>query len=297
MRKTTSLQLVMGKSMAFVCLMAIGMLFQGQVAMAQLPVSGAVLHLDAAVVTTDGSGNVTNWDNQVAGAPAETNFGLPSSPVNPGPITVNASAFPAGTPGVTFGVQGAARLESGDWMDYDSGFTIFAVVDGDSCCTGGGSIFIGEVGVTNKMGFNLHGSTDTVNLYARNDGNTLSFIGGTNPDGGAPAVFTARLDTTAGSELLELYQDGIFQISDTGAYGTVDNPAIQARIGADFATSSTFMVGDIGEVVYFDRPLNPTEMGQMQTYLNNKHIVPEPSAGVLLLLAGLALFGRRWRRG
>jgi hypothetical protein len=264
------------KKIRFVCFATLGIALHGQVAMAQLPpISGAVLHLDAALgVTLDGSNNVTNWDNQLAGAHPDTNFELPTTPINPGPITVNSSAFPAGTPGLTFGVSGATRLESGPWLDYDSGYTIFAVVNGDSCCVGGGSIFIAEVSVTNKMGFNLHGSTDSVNLYARNDGNTLSFIGGTNLDGGAPTVFTARLDTTPGSEVLELYQDGIFQISDTGAYGTLDNPAIPVRIGADFATTSTFMVGDIGEVVYFNRPLNPTEMGQMQTYLDGKHFGP-----------------------
>jgi hypothetical protein len=68
-----------------------------------LPVTGAELWLDAAVISTDGSGNVTLWENQVAGAPGTTNF----APHSSSPITVTQSQFPTGTPGVKFGDPGS----------------------------------------------------------------------------------------------------------------------------------------------------------------------------------------------
>ena len=53
------------------------------------------------------------------------------------------------------------------------------------------------------------------------------------------------------------------------------------------------MDGHIGEIVVFPSALSSTDLGLMQGYLNAKHFVPEPSAGVLLLLGGLTLVGRR----
>jgi hypothetical protein len=272
------------KTIPFVCFVALAIALHGQATLAQLPVSGATLWLDAAQgVTLDGSNNVTNWDNQVAGADASTNFGLPSTPINPGPITVNPTAFSSGTPGVSFGAQGGSRLDSGDWFDYANGYTIFVLAQAASCCTGGGSLFIAEASPTDKMGFNIHGETMSYNTYARNNGSTMNTLAGYN-EGIAPHIAASRLTATPGAPFLDLFQDGILDppfsgpntADDPAAYGQTVLAPMSVRIGANFATGGTYVVGDIGEIVVFDRPLDSTEMGLMQTYLDDKHLGPPP---------------------
>ena len=259
-----------------------------------LPVSGAKLWLDAAEgVSTDPSGNVTAWDNQVAGAPATTDFALAS-----GTIAVTPGVFPTGTPALTFGTAGYSRLDSGAWMDYTNGYTIFVVeqaVPGHP--PAGASLFIAEYNGPNKMGFNLDGDGEGLYMYARNNGSTMIFTAGTS-DGNSPVIAASRLDTTSGSELLEAFEDGVLVGSagpDAAGYGGTTVPPLSVRIGADFHPW-TWVNGNIGEIVFFDRPLTDTEMGLMQDYLFNKHIVPEPSALGLAGAGVLCLIGFYRRR-
>ena len=114
------------KRIVILSFIALGFAIQGPSAMAQLPVAGALVHLDAALgVNTDFSGNLTLWENQGTGDPYLTDF-VPDGG-NIGTLPVTPSAFPKGTPGVYFN---AARINSqGDWFDPDTGYTIFFVTD------------------------------------------------------------------------------------------------------------------------------------------------------------------------
>lgn len=232
---------------------AIGMLFQGQAAMAQsLPVAGAEFWLDAAVISTDGSGNVTLWENQVAGAPGTTDF----APHSSSPITVTPNHFQlGGTPGVKFGdprgTSGSlkSRMDRGDWFDYSAGYTIFVVEQGLSGDHTGGSVLFAveqEFTFANKIGINLDGSGSGFSNFARNTGATL-FTGGGTATGSSLVILVSRLDTTPSSETLELYQynqdgsEGFVSSGtpDAGGYGGATVPDLSVRLGANISTATT----------------------------------------------------------
>ena len=274
------------KRIVILSFVALGFAIQGPSAMAQLPVAGALVHLDAALgVNTDFSGNLTLWENQGTGDPYLTDF-VPDGG-NIGTLPVTPSAFPKGTPGVYFN---AARINSqGDWFDPDTGYTIFFVTDsvsdgfspGGPPGSSGGALLQADCpscppqSYSNKVGFDNPADGMGYVTFVRNNGETIGHGGGTS-DMDLPHVVVSRLDATL--KTLELHVDGGLVVTDTPAipanYGVVDVPPMETRIGANTQTTSTDIDGYIGEVVIFDFPLNSTDMGLMQTYLDDKHLGP-----------------------
>ena len=68
----------------------------------------------------------------------------------------------------------------------------------------------------------------------------------------------------------------------------------QLRIGIQGAGNP--YVGDLAEVIIYDRALSNSEVADVQSYALNKYGVPEPSTLVLLLGMGSLLFVRCARR-
>ena len=53
--------------------------------------------------------------------------------------------------------------------------------------------------------------------------------------------------------------------------------------------------GDIGEILLYGSSLSNQDLDSLVTYMQQRWFIPEPSSGVLAMLAMLGLIGR-WRR-
>jgi hypothetical protein len=267
--------------------------------------TGLVLQLDMSSVTTDGSGNVTSWNDLSGnGNNAVQNIsGLQ-------PVLV-VGITPTGASAIKFdGINDYLSINPNSTFDGGS-FTIFAVYALDAFDSGSGSRRIINLGyadidptATTKAGPTTYtiiagGATAGIRATSRNAANTFVAANSGIPTGYAEDNFyvaAMTVDSVSTNVAAYLF-DGVNTVSSSVTGSTaVGSGNTVARIGAGTAsTTSTnpanYHNGWISEILVYNTVLSQSDITSVNKYLANKYI-PEP-ATISLLMLGLGLFIRR----
>jgi hypothetical protein len=267
--------------------------------------TGLVLQLDMSSVTTDGSGNVTSWnDLSGKGNNAVQNTGSLQ------PVLVS-SMTPTGASAIKFdGTNDYLTINPNSTFDGGT-FTIFAVYAVDVLESGSGARRIINLGyadidptATVKAGPTTYtviaGSATTgIRATSRNTANSFVATNSGIPTGyAADNFYVAAMTVDSASTGIAAYLfDGVntASASGTGATGVGIGNTV-ARIGAGTtSTTSTnpanYHNGWMSEILIYNTVLSGTEIASVNEYLADKYI-PEP-ATISLLMLGLGLFVRR----
>lgn len=133
-----------------------------------------------------------------------------------------------------------------------------------------------------------------------NPGGIILFAGagGDSPTQYYPTNFTGPIVETAvwndAAATNDNYIDGtLVRSADTGT-DPLNGVTLGARFGP-FNGDNFTLNGYIAEVLIYDELLDAGQRASVESYLNNKWIVPEPGSAAVLALVGLPLLARRRR--
>jgi len=240
-------------------------------------------------VTIDGSGNVSNWDNQGTGADvtqanaAARPFLIASDAnLNNKPsvsfdgindiLHVNDTSIAAAAPGLTVYVvaqhrstSAAKQLIGASNGDYGGASQWMVLETGASSY----SYRLHRDSITDASGTN--GSLDT-------NGHIFSVI-----YDGAAQTLTQRIDNNAPASVSALFSNTSLSVLDIGAQ-------------IHFGTGFDFGDYDIAEILVYDVALSAGDRTTVANYLNDKYfVVPEPASLSLIALSSLLMSRRRNR--
>jgi hypothetical protein len=238
--------------------------FIGSMADPTNTIPGCVLWLDAYdthSVTLDSSNNVVTWtDKSGTTNNAWNTNNFPSTNIN--------SAFPVNA----YGGGHAASFFGSNWLNVSldsltgnvSGFTIF-VVDVAGNITGN-NYFLGS-DINNTPGFNL---TDTVLHFGYRSANQftaaqyaddLNWTAPANFATNTSRLWTVRIDSSASRQIfLNSVQEATSGVS---LVGQLTNSTVGRGNGGNY-------IGDMSEVIIYNRGLDDTERATVEQYLNHK---------------------------
>ncbi len=253
-----------------------------------------IQHLDASVslsVTTDGSGEVTQWSDQSGAG----NNGVDLANVG-APIYPSTSLAASNLAGVDMGTgkngfQLFSSADSGNWLDFtggasgNSGFCVMIAFKADDILGGiVRDILIGNATPTQGTGFGLKYESGAVKFYAHGTQYTKSGVTVTAAD---TVVYGLNYNASTGA----------FAFWDSKSNATMN---VTATANADYATGSSvylgttanpdqYMSGMIGEVRIYDSLLNSTDFSTAQNDMTYKWITnvvwaptdpePDPASG------------------
>jgi len=217
------------------------------------PVPTAGLHLwlraDAGVSTDVGT-SVARWADQSGNG---RNAAMPTLARQPELVQGALNGLPV------LRFNGAQSLVL-DVFATPTDFTIFIV--GKNAKVGPESIILGPAGSSPNN--QLRWENDTEALFV-GIGNGLPIITTNIGNTHVPHALSVRYDGTT----MTVFRDGLgvssHQFVTTG-------PWTFASVGAFF--SSVFLVGDIGEILIYDRPLSGVDQEAVNSYLRNKYNLP-----------------------
>ncbi len=259
------------------------------------------LKADAGVTVT--GGRVSQWDDQLVGDNTSSNDAAQTNATyRP---TVFANASPNGLlPMMRFDKGPYLAIADADDLDPDAGgFTIF--IAGKASHSDADSR-----GWLNKQGSG--GSSDdgysiwsTINANEMNG--RVAGVGGAPENKGSQSharssdfgVLTMQL---TGSEIFGFldgsstgWTDGGNGPTDNDYTGSVSN-STALEIGRGGYDNTLPLSGDIGEIIIYKSELNGTDRGKVESYLNDKWVVPEPTSLALLTIGSLAVVFVSWMR-
>ncbi len=160
----------------------------------------------------------------------------------------------------------------------------------------------------------MDGSNNRFRALVRDSGN--GFHAANTPTNSAPQgtdfligglVYDSTNSTTDNILAILINDDNTRFTGTEAAYDSDPNPLFQdhqlTRIGGDIDFSNpansgvlnNLYNGQIAEILIYNRVLTDVELGQVESYLYNKHLIPEPGA-MTLLAAGAGLILARRRR-
>ncbi len=251
--------------------------------------TGLQIHLDASqiapvadgtAVTTwaDVSGNGRNADEVVGTAPTYQSTGL------------------GGQPSLRFGGSGSIRstFEPADDFSVANGSTVFFVGFSSSTGTAQRTLISIDGGSGNNQTFAYLNRFATGSLFASFDGSSGNNDSGDTLSGpynnGNPFLFAFSGDPTGTPTVSQRANGG----AQTLAYeesvdtGDIDDYTVASLNGGN----SNLFVGDIAEILVYNRILSTAEIEQNEAFLLNKYAIPEPSVMALSLVGMLCLFRR-----
>ncbi|OHB61199.1 MAG: hypothetical protein A2Y12_16190 [Planctomycetes bacterium GWF2_42_9] len=268
--------------------------------------AGLVLQLDMSSVTTDGSGNVTSW-NDLSGNGNNAVQATGSLQ----PVFVS-SMTPTGASAIKFdGTDDYLDIVPNSTFDGGS-FTMFAVYAVDAFDGGSGTRRLINLGyadidpgtpvkqITSTYSLIVGSGTTGVRSTSRNVGGTGIFAASGIPAGYATDTFyvaAATMDSVSTNATAYLIDSAgsvtSAFLAGATAVGSGNNVA---RIGAGTSgntvtTPSVYLNGWVSEILIYNTVLTSDEIADVSEYLANKYI-PEP-ATISLLMLGLGLFIRR----
>jgi hypothetical protein len=294
-------------------------------------VTGLMVGLDGSSVLSSG-GAVQVWYDQIGATAADQqDYGVaPASARSPALVNVQmpnntfhdvVDFTPAAAPNSDYLFTksgGTARttvfgdaFTSGADAAYDNptGLTWILVLKNENAALGSRSFFRGDyaspANSTVDIGSFMSGSGFGVN--ARRDDNTTSnnqitSISNVNDWYIMGGVLDLAADTLQGKLLRQDQTAVTFPVLPASLGTTTYGAHILSTLGSTSAGGSSqdsqAMDGKIAEYLIFNKALSDTEYAQVQSYLNNKYFVPEPSAYVLagFGLIGIASMRRIWRK-
>ena len=262
-----------------------------------LPVtSGLILHLDATDVTTDGSGNVTSWNDQSGLGNHATQSDGTMQP------TVESAITPTGEGVIRFDSQDDATPEHlivpSNPSDFDAaGMTWLVVFRADTVTNNRrmwtSAYFDVDPGVDFVIESQAVGSITDVSTAEDDSGLGFRALGRTNTGGfnaasaggGTPSALNST-DFFVGSSYVDTSTDEVFSMltaPDGTQYTDSNNGAtlqlsehIQTLIGAqtgdDLVIDSNGWAGDIAAMVMYNRVLNSTELADVTEALRLAYI-------------------------
>ncbi len=219
---------------------------------AQIPSSGLRLHLkaDAGTSTTTPGSGITQWNDQ---------SGLGNHAVAPGfeqPLYVNDGGIPA----VRFGSSGLTSLNlptTSVLGIQNSNYEIFVVTRSSSDAVQ----FVSSVGVNfNEIHLNGASGVKFIANSTRNINNTER------ADDGSFHLINSTATTTEST----LGVDGVYSVTSGDATNS-QNLALNLGTRAD---GSYRLIGDIAEIIIYNRKLNSQENMQVTEYLRDKYSTP-----------------------
>lgn len=188
-----------------------------------------------------------------------------------------AKGFPNSMPCVSF--NGSTYLFNGNSPNFNSQSTVFAVmIDNGSNTDYGSGVFMSRGGL-NGLGTRVNTATTGTDDDPSPVGTTIRSLMVDWP--GSPADPGHRDLSTRANILSVVYENA-------GTFGFVNGcieltePQGQGQSGTGFdigtrnAEMGRYLVGDIAEIIVFNRPLNITERQQVNQYLQNKWSIVNP---------------------
>ena len=270
-------------------------------ASAAIVTAGLIQNLDAGsgVVESGGAGTgVTSWANSAASGGDD----LVTDRGTIGLTTGGAFDY------LTLGGGGPPRMVGDDAAAFDSimngnGHTWFAVVRPEVDQNGGqkNAIF-GTLTNSNPFsGVVAHVSNNANAGYmTRPAGSDVFANGTTNVNDGGWHILVGRLDSGTTLPLAEVFTNGPVAegTANPGILATTNSDAF--TLGAERIGGGENYLGDIAQILIYDRPLSDPELNQTgfalgQAFGIPNAFVPEPSAAALFGLGMLLIFRRRRR--
>jgi len=175
-----------------------------------------------------------------------------------------------GQPYVFF--DGSSRFDiSFDAKLNPSNMTIFAVAQTTNDNGAAQSIIVSRESTSEgyALFYNMTGSENEIKLDYYNSGTTDLESGNGTVSTSSPNIIAARVPASGTKQLL---QNGEFKESFSGTYNNSD--AATTFIGASDSSTSNPFVGNIYEIVIYNRVLSLDEVFQVEGYLSSKYNIP-----------------------
>lgn len=297
------------------CWLAAGtaaLLTTGSVTGATLSINtGLIVHLAPDNVTTDGSGNVTSWNDQSGQGNHATQGVLVNQP------TLESAITPTGAGVIRFDSQADSDPEhlilGSNASDFDAAAMTWFIVFNPDLTTNNRRLMTSaysdvDPGAPIDLESQAWGSITDVSTSAADSGNGYRTLARTSTGGfnaasagaGTPSALTdndfvigaSYLDTATDEAfaMLTLPDGTSFSSSNTNAtlqLGGHLQTLIGAQTGSDLVIDSGGWSGDIASIVIYNRLLSPAEIATVNEELRQAYAVPEP-ASVALIMFGVA---------
>lgn len=266
-------------------------------------VSGLTLFLDSKNgVTYDGSGNVSQWNDQAADGPYNA---VQATAIRQ--PAYSATGGGGGSPTLVFDGLGGTGTTTGSYLNANGAqnsvsdsLTLFVVFSLDTLNVDMALVDTKNVNSTNQ-GFYLaaraagnmqFGFTEAGGSISRATNLSWSSIGG---EAGDFFVAVVKLELN-GTVTLSV---GEASNSTTRSLTSIDiSGAHNLRLGGNTAATSSWLLGGaISSVALYDRVLTQEEIDGVTNFMYNSYVVPEPQTAMLLLGAAMMklIFRRRQR--
>jgi len=300
------------KRIAIVLAAAVVLLGSGQQVPAALVTAGLIYQLDAtdaAKIAYDGSGNITSWASSQGSA-----VGFSMVPGTEGGVTPPTYQATGGgnmnRPNVKFvASSGAAQRLVQNAGGSTTPMCVFIMENTDSPPGNGLGGIWGRNGSDNGIRFwsdtppegawgspgNKH---QLVNLAIQgSDPNNPSYgLNWAGSNGQPPQSENYYWSDTTVIDGRQTWQNKNWGTLGAYTYNTRTHTWPTTAIGNYYQAPGRSWSGQIGEVLAYDRWLTDPERQEVETYLANKWLVPEPTTMGLLALGGLAALRRRRSR-
>jgi hypothetical protein len=229
--------------------------------------SGLTLWLKADVgITTDGSGNVSQWNDQ---SPSGYNATQTTSTIRPAFV----SNVMNGNPVVRLnGSSNYMSLPSG-FSNFSSGTTVFAVFNPTTTANYSRIFDIGNGAPSNNIMLYRDGSAAMMQFACFNGTTAATVIGNSSLLLNVPQEYTGLESSSS----IALYKNGSQLATSTGV--ALQNLTRSSNyIGKSNWGGNALYQGDMAEILIYNRPLSSTEQQQVEVYLADKYGLYHPNA-------------------
>lgn len=192
--------------------------------------------------------------------------------------------------------SGEYRLPLPSGLTFAGAFRTFSSLSATYYTGDAALSLLGDSTAFVNVGFGITGGVGALNRYDNLVSSSWNYVSGTgalnhtNVYPGHYLIATHRNDTGTANDSVNLFADGRHEATANVPYNafTAVNLIGHGRVFDDFD-------GLIGEILVYSADLSTADRLQLQTYLTERWLdVPEPSAALLLALASVLLWRRKY---